>query len=73
MATSTPEAISIVAGETAAASVASGGASTTSGSTGSNGSGGGIPTPIAYALAALAGLGAVAIGGWLMLVRPVKS
>jgi hypothetical protein len=61
-----------VAGETAAASAGSGGAALTTGSSGSNGSGG-IPTPIVYALAALAGLGAVAVGGWLMLARPAKS
>jgi hypothetical protein len=62
----------VVAGETAEATTGPGRAATTSGSTGSSGSGG-IPTPIVYAFAALAGLGAVAVGGWLMLARPTKS
>jgi hypothetical protein len=65
------DAVALVAGETAAPSVAPAGRVAPAGSTGS-GSSGGIPAPLAYALAALAALGAVAVGGWLLLLRPVK-
>jgi len=67
---SAPEPTSQVAGETAPVSAAP--AEPAPGSSGPGGSSGGIPAPLAYALAALAGLGAVAVGGWLLLMRPVK-
>jgi uncharacterized OsmC-like protein len=46
-----------------------GGNLTHSGASSQTGSSGGIPTPLAYALAALIGMVAVVGGGWLLLTR----
>ncbi len=61
-----PDALAAVAGVTAGSSAAPAASADTSGSSG------GIPAPVAYALAAFFGLAVVAGGGWLVLTRPGK-
>jgi len=66
----TPQPLTVVAAATAVSSASpEGGNLTHSGASSQTGSSGGIPTPLAYALAALIGMVAVVGGGWLLLTR----
>jgi hypothetical protein len=70
-ASATPSATAVVAAATAVSSAGPGLPRdlARSDSSGSSGSPGGIPTPLAYALSALAGMAVVVGGGWLLLTR----